>query len=257
MPRTAREKSQTGIYHIILRGANKQEIFFDDEDRTRFLFTLLRFKREYNITIYAWCLMDNHIHLLIKEGDEAICTTLKRIGISFVWYYNHKYDCNGHLFQDRFKSEKVENERYFLTVLRYIHQNPVKASLVTNPQDWKWSSYEGYIKDGVMFSELLDSNYVFELYSNNMSQAVKLFIQFNLSENDDKCLDDCRTIKLKDEEALEEIKKLANGLTIAQIKNLSKNERAEVIKKAKTIKGVTQRQIARIFGVSQTLISIM
>lgn len=135
MPRTAREKSKSGIYHVIIRGANRQEIFHDDQDCLRFLETLERYKSKTEIKIYGWCLMNNHIHLLIEEGKEELATTMKRIGVSFVWYYNWKYNTTGHLFQDRYRSEKVESNEYLITVNRYIHQNPVKARLVRKPYE--------------------------------------------------------------------------------------------------------------------------
>ncbi len=108
MPRRARLKSASGIYHIMLRGANKQEIFHDDEDCRYFLTTIKRYKVISGMDIYGWCLMNNHVHLLLKEGQEEIATTMKRIGVTYVYHYNCKYKTVGHLFQDRFKSENVE-----------------------------------------------------------------------------------------------------------------------------------------------------
>ena len=84
------------------------------------------------------------VHLLIKEGSEAIVETMKRIASSYVYYYNHKYDRVGHLFQERFKSQPVNDFTYFITLLRYIHQNPLKASLVENIQNYAWSSWMEY-----------------------------------------------------------------------------------------------------------------
>lgn len=109
-----------------------------DGSLASFLFMWLYIgKKKSKYEMYAWCLMNNHVHLLLKEGIEPISTTMKRIGVSFVWYYNGKYNTNGHLFQDRFKSEKVESDQYLLTVIRYIHQNPVKAGIVKSVDEWK------------------------------------------------------------------------------------------------------------------------
>ena len=133
VPRMARVKSNTGVYHLIWRGANRQEIFHDEEDWRMFLNNLKKYKVKLNFSMYAWCLMGNHLHLLMKEGDENISNTMKRIGVSYARYYNRKYRTTGHLFQDRFRSENVEERAYFLTVVRYIHQNPVKAGMVLRP----------------------------------------------------------------------------------------------------------------------------
>ena len=144
MPRAARRKSATDIYHVMLRGINRQEVFKDKEDYRRFLHTLSDCKRISGFMLYAWCLMPNHIHLLIHVQNEPLDLIIKRIGCRFVWWYNMKYERVGHLFQDRYKSEPVEDDTYFLTVLRYIMQNPMKAGLADNPGNWPWSSYGHY-----------------------------------------------------------------------------------------------------------------
>lgn len=255
MPRTPRRKSKSGVYHIIIRGANKQELFHDDKDRLRFLDTAERYKTQTGIRIYGWCLMNNHIHLLLQEGKEDLAITMKRIGVSYVWYYNLKYRTTGHLFQDRYRSENVESDGYLATVVRYIHQNPVKAGLVKRPSDWKWSSCQAYYGNGVYKQELLDSELILGMFSQDKNTAIKKFREFNEIENDDKCLDDDVFIRLTDEEARLEIEKINPRINIAQVKSLPKNQRDEIIRKAKCIEGVSQRQLARILGVSQTLIS--
>ena len=115
MPRAARVKSKTGIYHIILRGINRQIIFEDEEDSLKFLQTLSEYKEKSKYEIYAYCLMGNHVHILIKEGKEELGIAMRRIGASYVYWYNWKYERNGHLFQDRYKSEAVEDDKYLLT----------------------------------------------------------------------------------------------------------------------------------------------
>ncbi len=255
MPRTARRKSETGIYHVIIRGANRQEIFHDDEDRIRFLETLERYKRKAGIKIYGWCLMDNHIHIIIKEGIEELAITMKRIGVSFVSYYNCKYGTTGHLFQDRFRSEVVESNEYLITVIRYIHKNPVKARLVKLPLDWKWSSCSGYYGEKSYPQGLLDSELILGLFSEEKEVAIERFREFNEEDNEDKCLDDVIIRRLRDEEVRVEIEKIISGVNIAQIKSLPKVQRDKIIRNAKCIEGVTQRQLARILGVSQAHIS--
>ncbi len=145
MSRHARKISESGIYHIMIRGINKQQIFIDEEDYEKFLWVLKDTKEISEYKLYAYCLMDNHIHLLIKVGKEPLQIIFKRIGNRFVYWYNTKYQRVGHLFQDRYKSEVVENEEYFLTVLRYIHQNPLKAGICENISDYKYSSYNEYL----------------------------------------------------------------------------------------------------------------
>lgn len=154
MPRQARTTSATSVYHAILRGVNKQQVFEDEDDYKRFLNVLLR-QTQPDVDamgqaipprchVYAYCLMGNHVHLLLKEGSETIGDIMKRIASSYVYHYNHKYDRVGHLFQERFKSQPVNDLTYFITHLRYIHQNPLKAMLVDIIDDYEWSSWREY-----------------------------------------------------------------------------------------------------------------
>ena len=108
MPRMSKQKSSTGIYHIILRGINRQIIFEANEDKKKFLEILKKYKGGARYKIYAYCIMDNHVHILIKEGKEPLLKIMKRIGVSYVYWYNYKYERSVHLFQDRYKSELVK-----------------------------------------------------------------------------------------------------------------------------------------------------
>ncbi|MFC0272261.1 transposase [Metabacillus herbersteinensis] len=256
MPRKARIKSKSRIYHVMLRGANRQEIFHDDEDSINFLDTIEKYKIKSEMRVYAWCLMSNHVHLLLREGNEDISITMKRIGVSFVSYYNWKYSTTGHLFQDRFKSENVETVKYLLTVIRYIHQNPVKAGITKRAHEWRWSSCLGYYGKINHPINMLDYNFIMGMFSDDIAIAREKFKEFNERNNNDTCLDDRynERKRLSDEEARKEIKKILGEFEIAQVKSFSKLKRSEVLRKVKRIKGLSQRQAARILGVSPNLI---
>ncbi len=153
MPRRARNTTSTGIYHVMMRGINHQVIFEDEEDNHFFLDCLFRMgfindddgtPIAQGCTYYAYCLMGNHFHLLIREREETISQTLKRIADAYVYYYNRKYQRSGHLFKERFRSEPVNDMDYFTTLLCYIHQNPVKAGIVANVKDYAYSSWREY-----------------------------------------------------------------------------------------------------------------
>jgi len=145
MPRQTRKKSGSGIYHVLLRGINRQTIFEDEEDSDKLLKILGIYKAELNCSIYAYCFMHNHVHLLIRTGGEDLAALMRKVGAKYVYWYNRKYDRIGGLFQDRYKSEPVEDDSYFLTVLRYIHLNPVKAGICKTASDYKESSYNDYM----------------------------------------------------------------------------------------------------------------
>jgi putative transposase len=254
VPRTARDRSSSGMYHIMLRGTNRQEIFHDDEDHDRFLETLDQYGKKRKMKVYGWCLMGNHVHLLVGEGEEDISATIKRMGISYAWFYNRKYNTIGHLFQDRFKSEKVDSDDYLMTVIRYIHQNPVKAGIVKKAAEWKWSSCGGYYGKTYYPVGLLDVDLILGMISEKRETAIEQFILYNELENNDTCLDDIQKARLTDIEALEEIRKIADGYEITEIKSLPKEKRELIFKAIKGIEGLSLRQAARILGVSHVLI---
>lgn len=245
VPRVAREKSSTGIYHVILRGINGQIIFEDDEDFQRLLETLKNCQIKSEFEIYAYCLMSNHIHLLMKEEKEELGIVFRRIGASYVYWYNLKYSRRGHLFQDRYKSEVVELEEYFLTVLRYIHQNPLKAGIVTEVADYPWSSYKEYIGK----PWICNTEFVLNLFSQDRKKAKALFKEFNLQENKDQCLEFNQTKRFNDFEATDFIKSIAGVKSPQEIQKFEKGKRDEVIKKCKR-QGLSIRQLERLTGVS-------
>ena len=245
MPRAAREKSSTGIYHVMLRGINHQIIFEDDEDYQKFLWTIKDTKEKSGYEIYAYCLMSNHIHLLLKEVTEDLGIVFRRIGASYVYWYNWKYSRRGHLFQARYKSEAVEMDSYFLTVLRYIHQNPYKAGIVKNIADYPWSSYGEYVGE----PRICDVEFALNMFSTNRVNAVKLFKEFNLVENQDRCLDYDQDARLNDTEASNFIRSISGVQSPTEIQGFKKDKRNEVIKECKA-KGLSIRQIERLTGVS-------
>ncbi|WNF36660.1 transposase [Bacillaceae bacterium IKA-2] len=249
MPRKARKKSSSGIYHIMLRGINRQLIFEDDEDKSRFLETLKKYKEISKYQLYSYCLMDNHIHLLLKESEEGVSEIIKRISSSYVYWYNLKYERCGHLFQDRFKSENVENSAYFLTVLRYIHQNPIKAGLEKTIFESKWTSIDEYI--GKM--KIVDIDFGLNLLSADRSQAIKLFIEYMPQTNDDQCLDDMVKVTRSDSEVLQHLYKL--GITNkSQLQQMDKKNRDATLIMLKKLNGVTVKQLSRITGISKSTI---
>lgn len=254
MPRHARDRSKSGIYHIILRGSNRQEIFHDEEDSRRFLETLAKYKAKSSMKVYGWCLMGNHVHLLLAEGHEDISLTMKRIEVSYALHYNWKYNATGHLFQDRYRSEKVESDGHLLTVIRYIHQNPVKAKMCADISQWFWSSYPSYCGKTVYSPCLLDHELILGVFSEVEEKAVSAFMLFNTAENQDECLESLDRKRWTDEEAKAVIQEYVPECKPAEIKSLPKEKRNELVKRIKQIEGLTQRQIARIVGISQTLV---
>jgi REP element-mobilizing transposase RayT len=124
----------------MLRGVNRDAIFLEDQDRERFLDALRLTRDASGCRVLAYCLMTNHVHLLLMTTDEPISLVMKRLGVRYVGWFNRKYGRVGHLFQSRFASIPVEDDAYLITLVRYIWRNPVEAGLTPRPEDYRWSS---------------------------------------------------------------------------------------------------------------------
>ncbi|MFE4520872.1 transposase [Cytobacillus firmus] len=250
MPRVSRKKSSSGIYHIMLRGINRQTIFEEKEDRLKFLEVLSKYKNKGNFHLYGYCLMDNHIHLLVKESEEeSISTSIKRISSSYVYWYNLKYERCGHLFQERFKSEIIDSQAVFLKVLRYIHQNPLKAGLTKDVLRSQWTSIREYIQK----EEMVDTAMALNLFSLDRRTAMKRFIEHSRQRNDDRCLDLNNKKRLSDAEIMEQIRKIGLENT-SVLQQMEKGDRDIFLSKLKELDGVSLRQLSRITGISKSVI---
>ncbi|MBH1941276.1 transposase [Mobilitalea sibirica] len=250
MPRVARIKSNSGIYHIIMRGINRQTIFEVEEDYERFILTIQRYREICEYKIYAYCLMGNHLHLLLKEGKEPLETVMRRICGSYVFWYNKKYGRVGYLFQDRFKSEPIEEDEYFLTVLRYIFQNPLKACMVTKIENYKWTNYIDYIRG----SNQTEIDFVLNILNTNREQAIRRFIEIINKDNDDECLDILEKQRLTDDDARNIIKRHCKIDHVIDIQKFDKVKRNMYLNDLKERYGLSIRQIERLTGISRGVI---
>jgi len=241
MPRHARKKSKTGIYHVVMRGLNRQNIFEEDEDYKRFIETLRKYKAVSEYEVYAYCLMGNHFHLLLKVGKEDLDLVVKRLAGSYVYWYNLKYRRCGSLFQDRYKSEVVEDDPYLLAVMRYIHQNPIKAGLCKHILEYKYSSYGEYIAGD---SKLVDVSLALSITDKDS------FIKFNNESKMDYCMDvsdEARRINDADGAAI--MQSVSNCANSAEFQSLDTSQRDRFLKDLKQ-RGLSIRQISRLTGVS-------
>lgn len=245
MPRQARRHAESGIYHVMLRGINRQQIFEDEEDNQKFLWILKECKEISEFKLLAFCLLGNHVHLLVKEGKEPLEQVFKRLGGRFVYWYNVKYQRVGHLFQDRFKSEPVDSDAYLLTVIRYIHQNPVKAGLCEKPEDYPYSSWKEYLSQ----PELADVAFTETLIER------EALLAFHRQLGNENCLDiaDKPRIRITDEQAKEEVKKLSGCENVAEFQKLTPNNRDKAILGLRDAH-LSLRQISRLTGVSLMIV---
>lgn len=254
MPRHQRILSKTGTYHVMMRGNEKKNLFLDEEDKQRFLETLFAKKIEAGFSLLAYCLMDNHVHLVIQEGEESLATIMKRINASYAYYFNQKYKRVGHLFQDRFKSETIDDERYLMAVTRYIHNNPVKAGIGEKPEDYKWSSYKCYLAPDKPESRNVNTDVILSSISLDQKQAINEFKRFSLQADTSEFMD----INEDDSWTLEESKAYLEEYMKTewpgyQLQELMKNKhtRNEIVQHIRQKTNLSIRKTADLLGITR------
>lgn len=147
MPRMARLLLKNSCYHIITRGNQKQNVFLEEAGYKRYFKILTKYTKHFKAKLYSFCLMPNHIHLLLEpEVPEKLTKLMQGLNLSYTLYFNRKYNKVGHLWQDRFISKIVTKDKYLLDCISYIETNPIRANMITHLQDYAWSSYNLRLK---------------------------------------------------------------------------------------------------------------
>ena len=141
MPRPLRPIADGLVYHVIARGNNRQPVFHDDGDYLAFLKALGDLKLRKRFDLYGYCLMGNHLHLLLRPADSSVSRVMQSLLVSHTQRYHRFHHSGGHVWQGRFKSPVVQDDEHLLTVLRYIEANPLRAQLVERAGDYRWSSF--------------------------------------------------------------------------------------------------------------------
>ena len=244
MPRTARNQTLMGYHHVIIRGIGRQVLFEETEDYVFFLKRLKKYATSTNIDVCAYCLMENHVHLLIRDNYGNMPILMHKIGISYAYYFNKKYERVGHLFQDRYKNELITNEAYLLNVYRYVINNPAQAGICT-AAEYPWSSYwEYYHGGGVSNREFAEK--MFEL--GNVEQAV----QTDVMERKQAELE-AESKTVKDTVAINIIREELGGNSGSILQSFDKWHRNEMLRKLKQ-RGLTIRQISRLTGIGRGVV---
>ena len=244
MPRGERKASKTGIYHVMLRGISQQRIFEDREDYAWFLECISEVKKLSEFKLFAYCLMGNHVHLLLKEGKEPLAQIFRRIGARYVFWFNWKYRRNGHLFQDRFRSEPIETDEYFLSVLVYIYQNPVAAGLCKSPRDYEWCSRRMLGKCEVIDEEELRKIVPLDEVKKREREETKCdLLEPKIG----------RRMALSDEDAFKQMKTLSGVKTTTEFQALDQQRQSRVFCEMRK-KGASIRQLARLAGLGKGVV---
>lgn len=270
------------FYHITSRGNQRERIFWDDKDREEFKRILKRTKERYGYHLHAYVLMDNHYHLLIETPHANIKQVMQNINTSYTVSVNKRHKRVGHLFQGRYKAFIADKESYLLEINRYIHLNPVRASIVQRPENYKWSSYRAYIGAGDGITDTEDTLYAFAKKRTKAIEKYKEFVKAGIGGTSplkkavgsilgDETFRDkvIRYIKGRpDRTEIPEIKKIEMKQEIEEIikvvanhyglkedellkrKKATEGQRKKAIYLCRVLSGRTNSEIGRAFGIT-------
>ena len=206
MARKPRIEFEGAFYHVIVRGNQRQKIFRDDKDYRKYLEIVSGYKKQYHYRLYAYVLMSNHVHLLIETEEVPLFKIQQGINQRYTMYFNSKYQTVGHLFQGRYKAILCDKDEYLLSLIKYIHFNPVRSTIVKLPDDYKWSSHRNYAERNN--DDMIDVDQVLRMFSEDKSQARRLYRNFMCDGINIKKEDIYRTVDqriLGDEKFVEKI----------------------------------------------------
>ncbi len=243
MPRQPRQLSKSGYLHIIIRGIGKQLLFEERQDYIFFLAVLKRFCTETKISVLAYCLMENHVHLLVYSKQKSPSLLMKKLCVSYSNYFNRKYERSGHLFQDRYRSENIESDRYLLAVFRYILNNPQKAG-ICSAFEYEWSSIKKYGDD----KSFVDTKTFSKIIGDK-----KQYEAFITADNEDSCME-FEDTKHNDEWAKAIISKILQIKSGTVLQSLNSCDRDNALRRLKA-EGLTLRQLERLTGISRGIIT--
>ncbi len=183
MPRPLRLEFEGAVYHVVARGNDRRTIFLDDWDRETYLDRLASCRARFGFFVYAFCLMDNHVHLVLERGPDTLSRIMLTLQSFYGQRFNRRHDRVGHLFQGRYKAFLVEKDRYLIALLRYVHSNPLKAGLVARAEHYRWSS-DRFYRTG-KGPHWLDLDRALRLLGRTRSEALRRYRQLMGDGSDD------------------------------------------------------------------------
>lgn len=182
MPRDVRQEYDGGIYHVIARGNNKEYIFKEEQDKGYFI-KLVREAIGDDYQLFGYVLMDNHYHFIIQRHAKELYQLMHQINNRYSKYFNAKYERVGHVFQGRYKAILIQDERYLLSLIRYVHRNPVRAGICKGVSDYKWSSNYFYERNKRTF---INIDTVLNMISEDRNSAINIYMELMRNSEEDK-----------------------------------------------------------------------
>ena len=247
MPRIARRTSGTGFYHAVTKGDGGRILFENDGNRQTYLAMLARFAAEFPIKVHAYCLMDNHVHLLLEDQSNGLGPFMKRLDESYAMYYARLTGHSGHVFQGRFWSEPIGEDNYFLCALRYIHANPEAAGMCRQ-EEYPWSSYQAHAGQQASFVETA--------LCHDLLGGTQGFVEFSKTALPRSTAFPGSAMKghLSYDELLAIAREIIGADTLASMKSLKPSARAPLIAGLADA-GFTPSEIARLTGLGTSTVS--
>ena len=242
MPRTSRKRSESGFYHVTLRGNGKQNLFESDKDRTAFMEAVRSSFTQGGISLVAWCLMDNHVHMIIDDPINGISRTMQRVTSAYAMHFNRTFGHTGHVFEGRYGSVPIRDDEQLLAAVRYVHDNPRKGMGIA-PENYPWCSYGEYAT-GV-------SRYADVVILLDMLGGIPGFVSFSEQETTDRYRPAFRKYAAEDErKALAHDVLESFGCTASGVKELPRSTRDQVLK-ALCDNGLTVKYVQRLTGIGE------
>lgn len=248
MPRSSRAIAQSGHYHVVLRGNGRQILFESDRDRLKFLHMGKECFEGAGIRVLAWCLMDNHVHLLLDDENRRLSEAMHHLTTGYAMYFNASNGHVGHVFESRFKSFPIEDDLRLLRAVRYIHDNPAKAGLCPADQ-YEWSSYREYADMAAPdVPQMTATGPVWDLIGGATG-----FREFSRSDGFEGYEPPLRQ-RIPDARARETALAAVDNRDLGTLKGLQKHHRDQLLRKLSSA-GLSVRQIERVTGIGRSTVS--
>ena len=267
MARKPRIHYDGALYHVMVRGNNRSYIFRNEDNKRTYKKIIAKYKKRYRFKLYAYCIMDNHAHLLIEVADIPLSKIMQGIQQVFTQYYNRRNNTTGHVFEQRYKCLLCDKDAYLLSLIRYIHQNPIRSKL-TESLKYLWSSHREYI--GI--PELADVHFPLSLFDTHKKKAIKTYLAFmdemetkgvaSMHKEEDE-IEEVINIKESSKVASDTLIKIIEEVTkieIEKIKGNSKSKRISDIRKLyiknlKKYTDITNKEIADLLKVGDSTVT--
>ncbi len=244
MVREARVESETGFYHVMVRGINKEKIFETEREKEKIITLIKEKMQEVMCRIVAYCVMNNHMHMIIIAEKAELIKFMKKVNISYAMSYNQRHERVGPVFQGRFRSENITDEAYLYGAIRYIHNNPIKAGIVSDTKEYRWSSIAEYISDEQIIIDVKTKEEIL-----NGFVSVKDFLDFHDIEDNTNYLEIKEEAEqLKEKKAKRIIHDYFEEKRITDEVQLKGKDMEELLKKLLNETDLSYRKIADLTG---------